>query len=127
MTTTRSETGHSPGPWVADDGDGQYFGVFQEGNGGAIAYLVEPGPMGITRRQMLPTEDARDAILTEEYQHSKEHAANARLIAAAPTMLAALKAIINSDMAMREEDEGNHSSALDVVRAAIRKATGGMT
>jgi hypothetical protein len=48
----------------------------------------------------------------------EENAANARLIAAAPTMLAALEAILAADNAP-------HSVALlDVARAAVAKATG---
>lgn len=49
--------------------------------------------------------------------------ANARLIAAAPDLLEALRVVLNSDMAMREEDEGQTSKTLDVVRAAIAKAS----
>lgn len=49
--------------------------------------------------------------------------ANARLISASPDLLAALEAVANSDMAMREEDEGYTSSIMEQVRAAILKAT----
>jgi hypothetical protein len=48
---------------------------------------------------------------------------NLALIAAAPELLEALHAVLNSDMAMREEDEGNVSKVLNKVRAAIAKAT----
>lgn len=48
---------------------------------------------------------------------------HARLLTAAPELLAALQTIVNSDMAMREEDEGNTSSELTAARAAIAKAT----
>ena len=48
--------------------------------------------------------------------------ANAALIAAAPDMLRALELILNSDMAMREEDEGEISTELSHARAAVSKA-----
>lgn len=44
--------------------------------------------------------------------------------AAASDLLAALKSIVNSDMAMREEDEGRRSPELQAARAAISKAEG---
>ncbi len=50
--------------------------------------------------------------------------ANATLISAAPTMYAALESVLNSDMAMREEDEGRESDTLNLVRAALAKARG---
>jgi hypothetical protein len=50
--------------------------------------------------------------------------ANAHLIAAAPELLRALELIVNSDMAMREEDEGEISTELSHARAAIAKAEG---
>jgi hypothetical protein len=37
-------------------------------------------------------------------------------------LLAACEAVLNSDMAQREEDEGNVSAVLSVVRAALAKA-----
>jgi hypothetical protein len=50
-------------------------------------------------------------------------AANARLIAAAPVMYEALRAVLNSDMAMREEDEAFTSETLNLVRHAIAEAS----
>ena len=49
---------------------------------------------------------------------------DAHLIAAAPDLYAACKAVLNSDMAMREEDEGHVSATLNIVRAALAKARG---
>lgn len=54
----------------------------------------------------------------------RESQANAKLIAAAPDLLRALELIVNSDMAQREEDEGEISTELSHARAAIAKATG---
>lgn len=50
--------------------------------------------------------------------------ANAHLIAAAPDLYRALELILNSDMAMREEDEGEISTVLSIARAAIARAEG---
>lgn len=44
--------------------------------------------------------------------------------AAAPDLYAACEAVLNSDMAMREEDEGRVSDMLNMVRAAVKKARG---
>ena len=62
--------------------------------------------------------------------HSKETAANARLIASAPEMLAALQAIAFYMPTTTAADGGaaKYSAnvvAADMVRAAIAKATGG--
>jgi hypothetical protein len=40
-----------------------------------------------------------------------------------PDLRAVLEAVLQSDMAMREEDEGNESAILDLVRDALRKTT----
>lgn len=42
----------------------------------------------------------------------------------APDLYRALELILNSDMAMREEDEGEISTVLSIARAAIAKAEG---
>ncbi len=52
--------------------------------------------------------------------NSEEHAA---LIRNAPDMLALLKAVVNSDMAQREEDDGNFSPLLETIREVIERAT----
>jgi hypothetical protein len=95
------QTQHTPGPWTADSGDGQYYGVFRESDGGGICYLSEPGG------QLLPTD-----------RNWPEHEANARLIAAAPDLLAALRNIIAAPR--------NASRAFihEIARAAIAKAEG---
>jgi hypothetical protein len=86
---------HTPGPWVCDNGDGPYYGIFAEGNGEPLAYLVEPHrPHDL---HILPP-DGRDngapnAEGGHDYTRSYEHFANARLIAAAPTMAADLALI----------------------------------
>ena len=80
------ETRHTPGPWDADDGDGHYFGVFGA-NGEPLAYLVETSS---THDLALPGNWVKHPGGEWECRRT-EHAANARLIAAAPDLLAALR------------------------------------
>lgn len=54
--------------------------------------------------------------------YDKRHHAAFELANAAPDMAKALKRIVNSDMAMREEDEGRVSVELNLARAALAKA-----
>lgn len=69
-------TKHTPGPWGVDDAGGEApFGVFAE-DGDAVCYLTE-NPMG--------------GLGLREYA---EDQANARLIAAAPDLLEAAKAVL---------------------------------
>jgi hypothetical protein len=63
-------------------------------------------------------------VFSTAFKDLENEKANARLIAAAPDMYRALELIINSDMAQREEDEGEISTELSIVRAAIAKAEG---
>jgi len=81
----------SPAPWQLDDGDGSQLGVF-DSNGEEIAYLCEPRNLA-----------------------SETPTANARLIAVAPDLLAALKSIL--------ENSGERSIR-DTARTAITKAEG---
>lgn len=93
----------TPGPWTWGAG---YNGLY--------------GPNGSVILEYASYEN----MWLPDYMPGAE--ANARLIAAAPELLEALKAIVASDMAMREEDEGNVSPELNAARAAIAKATGGV-
>lgn len=70
--------------------------------------------------------DLEDWDVTEDNQDEleKEQERVARIIAAAPELLGALERIVDSDMAQREEDEGNVSSELEMARSVIAKATG---
>lgn len=69
----------------------------------------------------IPEKDLRDGIVAEAQ-------ANAEFIVRACNnfynMLEVLKGVLNSDMAMREEDEGQNSNTLEWVRAVIAKAEG---
>lgn len=87
-----------------------------------------PGPWTVHgRRAGLTIRDAKDRPVAEPWLTDISHderEANARLIAAAPELLAALYTVLGSDMAQREEDEGRVSDTLNTLRAAIAKARG---
>jgi hypothetical protein len=95
----------TPGPWKADNGDGEYWGVFDE-NGAGLAYL---------------TEDCRSS---QGLQSPDEDRANARLIAAAPELLAAAVGAEASMELARVKGTGVDEAVLRILRAAIAKATG---
>lgn len=61
-------------------------------------------------------------FIAQTYVHDLEDAANARLIAAAPDLLAALQNVIYGWDNWAEQ--GNIEHAIDAARAAIAKATG---
>lgn len=101
---------HTPGPWTVEESP-NYQGI--------------PGLYGATicgSGHGVLIAEIRGAVQIDGTRHT-ENGANAKLLAAAPEMLAALQLILNSDMAMREEDEGNVSPMLDLVRAVIALAT----
>lgn len=64
-----------------------------------------------TRRQLVAS------VYPMEDENPEEHAANMRLIAAAPDLLEALQEMVRTFAK-------NHAPAVDVARAAIARATG---
>jgi hypothetical protein len=91
------ETKHTPGPWSAADVtnlDQDGVGIFAKNQGGLSYYIASCRYMG--------TADPKPAL------------ANARLIAAAPDLLEALRCAVSQDP----------SNWQDIARAAIAKATG---
>lgn len=96
-------TKHTPGPWIVDHDD-----------------TCLPNHVGITARGA-----QRHSLLAqvvwkmEDEERSPDKEANARLIAAAPDMLAAL---IEAERVMAADY--THAPTLKMVRAAIAKATG---
>lgn len=107
---------HTPGPWVID---APYLSEVQTADRLTIAscWYADADGAQITVTGVLPCSP-------------QESAANARLIAAAPDMLEALRWAENTIIAMRPsfaqvKDEGHayHDQVLDTVRAAIAKAT----
>jgi hypothetical protein len=97
---------HTPGPWTDESGDGSKWGVF-DADGRAVALA----------QQIV-------SLRVDVYQ--AERTANARLIAAAPDLLAALVECV-VDMQATEDFYGPHTKAQEVMaaaRAAIAKAEG---
>lgn len=114
---------HTPGPWQFNDLDASIW----------------PGPMGSRRAPVATVFTAAqpESELSQESDHfTPEEAANARLIASAPEMLAALQAI-HAALDQPVQYTGLRTPATtDVLRldarlaremalAAIAKATGG--
>lgn len=89
-------TKHTPGPWST--------AMWTDDIAGAVGWSVAAGEPG----HLVPTN-------TFETDDQEEAEANARLMAASPEMLQALRIA---------EDSVGDLSALEVVRAAILKATG---
>ncbi len=109
---------HTKGPWFADNGDGQYCGVFGA-HGEPIAYLVEPKG---NNYELLPLASHDEWAGAQEYPKWHEHEDNARLIAAAPDLLEALENAVG-DLKAIIEVRGD-SIDLTQYRAAIAKAKG---
>lgn len=96
--------GHTPGPWAYDADSKEVFASAEQYGCGWIA-LVEGN-------------DSDDQPLAAEMQ-----AANARLIAAAPELLAALKELVDYDDGSNEPGEFGYE-ILQRCKAAIAKAEG---
>ena len=101
---TLPTTGHTPGPWTAS--------------------RIGPrtGPVRLTSKtfKITPEGGPSFAYLPEGRDDIQE--ANARLIAAAPDLLAALQAL---EYAQTDEGEHTESAAWGIARAAITAATAG--
>ena len=95
---SREAMKHTPGPWVVDPAVRQGFTVYAPKEGFIVGTQDEEGRYG--------------AIESE---------ANARLIAAAPELLEALKSVI----AWLDAPDESAFSDSELARAAIAKATGG--
>ena len=88
---------HTPGPWEADAEEGMVFRVLDGGE--------------------------RDEDIATVWGSDED----ARLIAAAPDLLAALERLLRAQQAVsriRVVDEGEYDDAMDAASAAIAKATG---
>ena len=95
---------HTPGPWVADS-----FPYY--GHPARLTPTISINPVILGQVVKLP--------IAKVHRISDEHAANARLIAAAPDLLEALKD------ARRELAYAGRQEAHDRAHAAITKAVGG--
>lgn len=104
-----TQSKHTPGPWEVDDASGEgAVGVFDE-NGQRICYMSE------------------EAMAPDGLRSRGEDEANARLIAAAPKMLEALRTSLArlDGKAAAVKNEHYMAEERAAMRAAIRKATGG--
>ena len=93
---------HTPGPW-------QY--AFE---GGTVAFIVEADGTTVCKLSTTLNSTAHSAL-----------PANARLIAAAPDLLAALEVMVKAFKTYAPENEGSEYNCVTAARAAIAKATGG--
>lgn len=117
MTTT-TQTTHTPGPWV----------IHEWGIGDSV--IEVNGPDGA---QIAEIDTLRESTETEHVRASGEHRANARLIAAAPDLLAACKAADGAFDRIEAQGADGDSEAWKMafaawqnVRAAIAKAERGV-
>ena len=99
------KTKHTPGPWKAVNGDNDLSGYFI---------------------RILSISDAEIAPARAYGDNKEQRQANARLIAAAPELLAALQLVENCNNYTSDGCPVSYElqAALTEVRAAIRKATG---
>lgn len=106
---------YTNGPWSADNGGGSWYGVFDE-DGAALAYLIEPAD--IQHVKVLPEVEQFGNPYAQR-SRLREHRANAFLMAAAPELLEALRALLESN------DGFGRTRAEDLARAeaAIKKAS----
>lgn len=93
---------HTPGPW-------------KMGRNGKQSYRNIESSDNILIATCWPYGNVEDLLIAN---------ANAQLISAAPELLQVVKELLNSDIAMREEDEGNESKLLNKIRSMVAKAEG---
>jgi hypothetical protein len=98
----KAETGHTPGPWRVTYSDDGGFQVGVELHDGAFDVVI---------------------CARGSWTHrAKESLANARLIAAAPELLAALVGLI--ELGRKDTSNPKYDGYYDTARAAIAKAEG---
>lgn len=110
---------HTPGPWfVFEDFDPEDFDDDSEADFGRECTIAQ-------RREGCVTSGV---VVTGVDYETERHRANARLIAAAPDLLEALRELLPLfDMVTGLDDQGSNAlgQAENLIRAAIAKATGG--
>ena len=117
MSTTNENVGHTPGPWKYET---------SKFPGSRLVFAPYTGPLERTVHFVACNVAARHHLPSRHQEAEAE--ANARLIAAAPELLAACKAVIKE--AYVSENHGEPPTAemsadvLEVLRAAIAKAEG---
>ena len=115
-------SGHTPGPWEIEPLQGKYYGTRILLDSGVIEVWTDGSrPPKPSEREIA---DGWTPDVGMNHVESEEDYANARLIAAAPELLEALRALYK----VLEPAEGDFSKAeqfaMELARAAIRKATG---
>ena len=100
--------GHTPGPWTFGEGrDNRHYEVDQMGTGGgAWSSICEVAANTLGSREVTAAEAE----------------ANARLIAAAPDLLAACKRVLLAEEWSYTGDRLSSSERAEILRAAIAKA-----
>jgi hypothetical protein len=108
----KAETGHTPGPWRVEGPDDEPY-----------------GQIGVFAAHHLVCELWQDDAPVRDYNEAQW--ANARLIAAAPELLAALRAVVESFGPWHDDDcpcddtcSCSAKPVHDAVNAAIAKAEG---
>ena len=88
-----------------------------------------PGPWNVTKLYVRKQDGGLVASINDLWQKQKtpkaEMDANARLIAAAPELLAALEELLWAASRTSLETDGDYSNAFTAARAAIAKTTKG--
>lgn len=106
MTRSSAEGGFTPGPWASDS---DYGTLVVGANGSHVAVTLNT--FNAAKRQKPPS-------------NIEEVKANARLIAAAPELLASLIALRDVGPAHVQNYSGDELAVFAAVDAAIAKATG---
>lgn len=100
-------TQHTPGPWFAEF-NGTYWEVWSNGDFGRIG------------------DACASSASRPEHGSLELGEANARLMAAAPDLLAACKGLLDAiHDSMTHAAQAAHAEQIDAARAAIAKAEGG--
>jgi hypothetical protein len=121
---------HTPGPWHIDPNSGWSSGI--EGNGATGGSIVTTRATGLYTRtpdgEFIAQPPQRDEVIVSFVKTSTgssmplaERLANARLIAASPTLLTALRDLMD---AVAIGDDAGITAALNAAEAAEAKATG---
>lgn len=101
---TKAVGAHTPGPWTATES-------------GGLLFVIDAGDYD-------HKADTGFFVGTVTDGGKEEHAANARLIAAAPDLLEALESLVSSEWMVTHSWGGDRDAVMAKARAAIAKARG---
>ena len=111
-------TKYTPGPWTYQCKQGSFDSWIAPDNGDSDDSTII---CTMERDELIPETDRRKS---SQYTFSAKQVANARLIAAAPDLLAALSAMLSASEA---GDLDSLANAAQSAQAAINKAHGGQS